>query len=481
MLFTGWSLVLLSIAISARAHTIGAFLRHEIDLRGHPIYVPAHRCDPVTSGLDAEALHHRRIPEYFAALAHTDTQIGRRRATDALHWLERSLGRDENLRDLWRELDLLLRVDVLRHARRIDYLLWAHNEYVDSLGLPYRIEVSLRLRDERPLLDVRSYTVLADRVNGDDARVRVVQRIDQSARRETWLGHTSGSADGAILVGDRIHDFTIREVWPLLAPGTDERLDAHVRPLADAVRRSIREVLDPHAYGVLETTAEDQLALLESARSIDARHRCGSSFRVYGLPYRGLSRRSYEMLGVAVELSRRSPCPDVTLFEASQIVGASERLRATDDVAPALELLNGVVARAVAAHELRHVVDGPSRELPCPGCRVSMPPLVLAEVSAYLATLAAPETAPLALLMACVNRSTDGIDAAAITLVSRAIGYRCGEPLPEDLTARAERAEHTLFGTRSATHVPSTFPRSLSVLDRPVPIHERERAALAHR
>lgn len=451
------------------ASAVSSFLRREIDLFGNPIYVPLHPVEPEQAArIDWDEVHRVVLPEYVVALGRADTPAGHRRVEYAFRRLRDALEPDPNFVELWRELHLLAMVDPVRNARRIDYLLWAHNHRLESLGQGYRLEATLYLRGERPRLATRSYQVLEDARDAEGHRARYLHRIDRLAFVEPWLGHTTREADGAMLVADRILHFATRHLWPALTPALEQRRPARERGPLAGMRAEARAAIPPELFAILEETSEDQQALLEAAASIEARHECGSRFRVFDLPYRGLSRRSYAMLALAIEQSRGSACPDVTLSEAAQIVGASERLAQTPRLEEALETLTAFAARAIAAHEVRHVADGPSRELRCPGCDPGTPSLVRAELSAYLASFGTEGVGFTAALVACANPEREvGIDAHAIRLaVESTMPGGCEASLPEDLYARARAAEAGYFGPRGAVRLAATFPAPAEMLVR---------------
>jgi len=468
-----WTFVLASLLVVTfggvrHASAVGSFLRREIDLFGNPLYVPIHRVTAEDlARLDVEEIHRRALPEYVMAMGRADTPAGHRRAEYAYRRLREQLSPDPNLVEIWSELHLLTSIDPVRHARRVDYLLWAHNRRLEMLHQPYRLEATLYLRGERPRLATRSYRVREAAITEEGHRARYLQRIDRLAVVESWLGHTSREADGAMLVADRILHFATRHVWPALAHALEERLPETERGPAPGAREEVERAIDPALFAILRETAEDQQALLEATQSIEARHACGSEFRVFDLPYRGLSPRSYAMLALAIEQSRGSPCPDITLAEAAQIVGASERLSETPRIEEALEALTAFVARAIASHEIRHVADGPSRNLRCPGCAPGTPSLVRAELSAYLASFADESVGHIAALVACSNpERAVGVDAHAIRLaLAAALPRGCSEP-PRDLHALARAAETAYFGPREVVRLPAGFPEPFEMLAR---------------
>lgn len=465
-------LVLLGVLLETRGAAIDAFLRGEIDLHGEPVYIPRHAIRPSQlARIDLERLHARVVPDWLVRQSFADTPAGRRRAEYAYRDLLQAIAPDPNLDGIWRELHDRISADPIANAHRIDYLLWAHDDYMDRIGAPYRIEPSMFIRHRtesggRLALIARTYRVLSDLETEGGARVRVLSRIDRTGQIETWLGHTEREQEGAFVVADRVLHFAVRHVWPALDPALDARLPDEERGLARGVRREVRDAIDPYFREILEETAADQQALMEAAASIEARHTCGSTFRIFGLPYRGLSLHSRAMLRLALLASQDAACPDVTLDEAVQLVSASERLRQTDDLEPALEALVALVSESIAAHELRHVVDGPSEDLDCPGCAEGTPPLVRAELSGYLASFGTPGVGYLAALAACSNPERElGVDAFAIAHATfGAMPEGCLGQAPDDLYARARAAEQRYFGARAQIELPRAFPIALAVL-----------------
>lgn len=466
------ALVALAFVLETRGAAIDAFLRGEIDIHGEPIFLPRY---PVRAAevarIDLARLHARVLPEWLIRQSYADTPAGRRRAEYAYRDLLHTVSPDPNLEGIWRELHDRIVADPFANAHRIDYLLWAHDDYMDRIGAPYRIEPSMFLRTPsdtggRLALVARSYRVLTDLRTESGARVRVLSRVDRTGPIETWLGHTEREQEGAFVVADRVLHFAVRHVWPALNPALDDRLPEAERGLARGVRREVREGVEPYFRQILEETAEDQQALMEAAASIEARHACGSTFRIFGLPYQGLSAHSRAMLRLALLESQSASCPDVTLDEVVQLVSASERLRQTDDLEPALEALVALVSESIAAHELRHVVDGPSADLECPGCAEGTPPLVRAELSGYLASFGTPGVGYLSALAACSNPQREiGIDAVAIAHATfGTMPEGCLGPAPDDLYARAHAAERRFFGARERVEVPRSFPGALAVL-----------------
>jgi hypothetical protein len=241
------------------------------------------------------------------------------------------------------------------------------------------------------------------------------------------------------------------------------------RHFARHVRAEARKALSPDAYALLSETAVDQLSLVEVATSIHRRHQCGSGFRVWGLPYNGLGPHDRAALRDALHRSRDLECPEVSLDEAVQLIGASERLGSTEGIEDAVEELASWVARGVVTHELRHVADE-NEPLDCPGCPDSLSPDARTELAAYLASFASRDVAYVSLLQACGLPEPGGARGphqhAMAFVGDRLLPAGCLGGPPDDLVGRAGRLARTLYGRSLVVRPPADLPRLLRVLPR---------------
>jgi len=150
VLALGWT-------FETRGDVIVALLRHEIDLDGEPLYEPRHAIDRnALYEIDFERFHAHLVPEWLDEQNHADTPAGRRRAEYAYRALLDEIAPDRNLDALWRELHDRIAADPIASAHRIEYLLWAHNAYMDRIGAPYRLEASAFMRGEHGHILARS-------------------------------------------------------------------------------------------------------------------------------------------------------------------------------------------------------------------------------------------------------------------------------------------------------------------------------------
>lgn len=459
---------------------VRAYVRGETELDGTPRYEPPHPVDRrALDGIDLARVHGQLIPAWTIATGRATSPGRRALAERAFEELAEEVAPDPNLAELLTSTHRALREDPLENARRLDYLLWAYNRYLDEQRLPWRLEASLSVGESRAIFRTMTYEVLADARTPEGHRLRLLRRADRTNTLEGWLGHARGGDEGALVLLARVLHFTIRHVWPGLHPALDPRRPDAERPWLGYVRGEVQAALDARTYRLLSETAVDQQTLIEVAASIEARRACGSRYRIRELPYNGLSPRGLRSVHLALERSELEgdDCPEITLDEAARIVGASERLASTEGLAEAVERLTMVVARSVSVHELQHVADG--EEIACPGCPKWLEPGVArAEVSAYLSALSTEGVGYLALLQACATPRGEGLHGAALRAVLEAIlPYGCAGPTRHDLYAYAERIEARLFGKRGDLALPAALPERVALIapsaarPRPRPVH----------
>ncbi|MFT5355487.1 MAG: hypothetical protein ACI9KE_002706 [Polyangiales bacterium] len=465
----------------SQKRTLARLWRGEINLAGEQLFEPEHPTG--TDGVPWREVHASLIPRWMVAQAHRPKNPSVRSRADvrseraaqrAYTQLRYSLGSDQNLVRILDELEGHLRTDPVGQAGRIDYLLWAYNHYLDESEIPWRIEATMHMREDgRPAFYTRSYEVLEDLMT-TSGRLRLVRRVDLTNIEEGFLGHTTGHREGALVMMDRNLHFAVQQVWPMLHAGLDERLPPELRNVAPFVREEAAAALPPGLLALLQETAVDDMALIEVADSIHARSECGSSFRVYGLPWNGLAPPDQRALVDALGRSQNTECPEVTLNEAARLIGASQRLGETKDLAIAVEYLSTWVAGAVSIHELRHVADGAGDhsgddETFCAGCPEGSDDATRDELSAYLASFAAPGHGYLALAQACAmeHNNVGGLSAHAQALalaIPDIVGGSCAGPIPDDLYARSREVEALYFGARQPVELPSDFPGRLRLL-----------------
>ncbi|MFK7987763.1 MAG: hypothetical protein AB8I08_17230 [Sandaracinaceae bacterium] len=458
--------VALVMTLRAYGRSMRGYVRGERTLEGEPAYTPEHEVsDEALAAIDFERVHSRLMPAWTIALASATSPYWTRQADARFEDLAAAVGADPNLQDLLRRTHQDLRDDPVENAHRLDYRLWAYNEYLDQRDIPWRVEAALVLGRQRAIFHTLSYEVMADAETEEGHRVRLLRRADRTNSLEGWLGKTGRDDEGAMVLLRRVLHFTVRHVWPGLHPALDGRRPLAERSWLAPMRREVSDQLDPDTMRLLAETAVDQQALIETAAAVEARALCGSRFTFHGLPYNGLSPRSVHALYRALARSRdNTECPEVTVDEAARVIGASERLASTPGLEDAIERLAMVVARAIAVHELRHVADGD--ELACPGCPEGLDGLARDEVSAYLTAFSDPYTGYLSLLQACSRPPSPTLHGEALGAVLEALlPLGCEGPPHPMMKSYAQMLEGELFGERPRVQVP-TLPDRVALLPR---------------
>ena len=395
-------------------HVLASWLDGSTDLLGRPVYDPPYGVRPDRlSEVDLARVHGSLLPSYVVAASRVGRDSGATRAADdALLALRDEAGRDPNLDSILAELGGLLRDNGLAtQPRRVLYLVWAWSSYLDRAGLPWWVEGNVLFRKSGGFLLTKSYHVHRDlrvAVGPDRYRVRLIGRVDRTNVRERHLGHAGRDSDGALVVVDRVEDFALERLMPVLGPGGRGACDPGPESLAGHVRAELRAGLGSATSRVLAAYATARCA--EPAGDDEA------------------------------------PLPE-------SMAGAARC---------------GLVAwahRVPVIHEVRHVADderaaGRDHPLRCPSCPDSFGIPTRLELSAYLASFAAEGTAYAALLQACA------VDLEDDTPHARALGFLlpvllpggCSGPVPDDLYARAQELERTLLGRSDEIALPVEFP-----------------------
>jgi len=454
-----------AIAWDRHEERVKGWARGELDIRGQRVFTPPHPSAPRPDTGAMRWLHVQSLPTWIIALNQSPEAAG--------HHMDRTLARlkDPNMRHLLRRLQRLVRQDMVANARRIFYLVWAWNSYLDSHDLPWRLDASIRAHPRRMLL-MRSYRVVHDlrvTVGSRDHRSRLLQRVDQTNIVDNYFGFTEQGDQGSFVVLDNIHSFVSDHVWPLLASGPDfVARDELQRRFAPDLRREARTQLDSTHHATLRQEAPARSTLVAAVRAINDRHRCGSDMGLSFVPFNGFSRSwQRRFYNLAIQ-GASDPCPAVTAAEFVDLTLASQRLRQRDGLAPAVRALTAWFARGISAHESRHMADelgsgaglgGPS----CQGCPDDLGPLARAELSAFLASFSLPGSGYLHLYQACITaqRAPHHSHGRAVTFASRSLDDACENGPPRGLYRRAAALRRRLFGAHEPVTLPRDFPRDV--------------------
>lgn len=471
---TGVMLGLLVIAGLSRVPAVRSWWRGELDWRGQRVYEPDH---PVAlERVDLPRVHAELLPRWLVAQGHHARGDGAAAEAEAWQALHAAVAPDPNLASLLLELRALSPpLELREQPHRALYLAWAWNEYLDRHDAPFLVQASVRAHGFGPVLTATTYRVHADvavAVGTSAHRVRITSRVDGTNLREAYLG-AAGEHD-AVVVADRLQDFALMEVWPLLDPWL-ELGPAVRRGFAEPIRAEARARLSPAAFERLAATAAARWSITRTVQAIEARRRdCEAGLRINEVPWDGFGPTRLARLG---EIARRHDgraCPGITAAEVEALAEATAQLEADATLQAALEELVALTAEHVAIHEARHLADaalaaGFDEPLPCASCSEAMGITARAELSGYLASLAWSPSPALALYQACRSLGSDQgrplqpgePHRDALELLQRRVGAVCVDGPPPRLHALARHLEQEMLGRSDPIALPRSFPRRL--------------------
>ncbi len=447
---------------------LASWIKGETDLWGDFDYDPPHSVDRrKLAGSDLEQVHRELLPAWGIAMGSLMD-----RAPAAMEKL-RARVKDPNLLELLDELHRLTTEDPDKNSERIFYLLRAWNRYLDRNKQPWHVDGAIRLRPH-PFLYLKVYRVDADlrvRVAAESIRARLLRRVDGTNVVELYLGSASRHQDGAMVVVDRILEFAMDELWPLMGPPGAGAEASPLTRFGPRVRKEAQGVLPAATLALLSRTAPARATLTASMKHINAQARCGSRFRVLAISHSGLSARAKSMIRSVALRDQGASCPAITPAAAEEMIAASAVLEATRGLDAAVGALAAWVARGVTIHEARHVADDRRANLEtsapaCAACPGDMGRQQIAELSAYLASFATRDAGYLNLMQACsaADKSSRGPNRGAILAAVKALGGACGEKgPPADLYTRAAALERRFFGRSETITLPANFPGKLVV------------------
>jgi len=464
------ALATLAFVAARKGPAITAWFRGETDLRGRRRYHPARPPDRAAlARIRFDRVHGELLPHWLIAVQREKTFDDRDRAEEALARLRLAIEPDPNLDAITLELDARIREDLAGNSARVRYLLWAWSAYLDSAGVPYRVEGSVVHPRRSPAkLHFRVYRVLDDARVGVGAqryRARLLRRVDRTNLIEADLGHTSDADEGALVVVDTVFNFAVDDVWPLLDANDDPQRPPMQRAHAAFVRIEAARALPREDLARLTATAHARFAMLQAAASINARAWCESALYIQRVPWRGYS---LELVRAARAVARETPedpdCPPLLPEEADDFAAGSAVMRETAGLDHALASLVVWVSRAVVVHEARHAADdreadGLRSEMRCAHCPPWLRTSGRAELSAYLASFATPGIGHLSYFQACRAAGVGmGPHVDALTVASESLHRGgCLAP-PGGLYTRAGRLERELLGHTSAVTLPPAPP-----------------------
>ncbi len=449
---------------------IEGVLRGETDLRGRPTWMTIEEpAAAVLNGVDLVYVHQELFPRWLIARAHMYGDDGSGEERQTFDALSEALAPDPKLTILAEQLRAELDLGAYERSEQAFAVIEEWNAYLDRQEQPLMMVPAVMLGDE-PYLYTKNYEVLYDgevAVGEGIFRARVVTRIDITNVVEAYLGMTSGAEQGALVLVDRLAEFVVDQLWPLMDPLGDEKLTEQQRAFAPAIRAALGAALDADTVELLARTAPQRAAMVQVADQINARDACGSSFQIRAMPWWGFDR---ETLGQLRGYARRDfgdDCPWITGEEVAILERGYEELVSTEGLAPALESLVATAARGVMIHEARHAADdganGDLEPLPCERCPETLGHSGRSEMSAYLASFADGPTGALSLFQACeLDRDMGGGHIRALEFIEpQLLPDGCLDGPPPDLVERAKAAEQAWLGRSEGIVLSPDFPEQL--------------------
>lgn len=462
---------------------IRAVWRGESDLYGQWQFQLPYDSDRAdVAALDLYTIHRELLPRWVVAAARRERSP--RWEREAFGDLESAIRSEPNLTWIAGQIrQIIINDEVLIEAERLQYLSWLWSSYLDRHGQPYWIQGGVGVHPGRPsFFYVIAYETRSDftvEVDGEPQRVRLVARIDRMNIRELHLGSVSRHEDGAVLIADRIQDFAIDAIWPILALPSDAGIGANGLPEREDEQWNLEELLFAYEvaeemrggvseedFELLENTASSRAALAAVTDSIAERRWC-SGFSLRRLPLEGLDDQQLTSLAWLAIRSEGHWCPRIKLEEAELLVKHTQALEAEsgghrERFARAIGAVVAWFSGTVTVHEGRHVADevaGGAGELDCRECGSSP---VASEVSAYLASFAWGPAPATAVYQACrAVRREQNPHAAAMEAIQQRLGHLCQEGVPKDLASRAQRVEREMLGRSERMEIPEGLPEAV--------------------
>ena len=260
-------------------------------------YVFAHPNDPAAlAKIDQAKVHGELFPKWIVAAAHARSYEAWQESKEVFAGLREAVTPDANLTAIADELQSLVDENAWSHAKRILVLYQAWSDYLERNGIGYEVRAVVHEGGSAPpWVGARFYATvapLAVRVGDRELEVRLVRRTDDLNIRELYLGSASEKGRGVRVVVDRISDFALRELWPLLTPvpeGDWDPLTLRERNFAPRVAAEIEAALPADAVESLRRTAPARACLTRVVRQVEDRASCGSRYGFNFVPWNGFS------------------------------------------------------------------------------------------------------------------------------------------------------------------------------------------------
>lgn len=432
---------------------------------------------------DADVLtkhHSKLLADWFILQSRAHDEASQQQAKAAFTLMLENLKDDQVAQHIYEEL-LRLVLDPKKlheNSAAIMETIAQWNLHMDRLKQPWWVDANILSSAQGAFFYTKSYKIISDvkvLVGSQQHRTRIVARADHTNIRESLLGHTSPHHEGAIILADRIYDFTLQDVWPLLS-SEPEGLAPIATAYAPYVRKEAAKALSPARFELLAKAAPARAQLASTIAQLRARRSCGSRFVLRDPSWDGVPTKDHELLRAYARRDRFSKCPSITSEEAETLITASERLRDQTELKEAVEALAAFVSRGVSIHEARHASDHAQlgdfdKPLPCERCEGTLSASSRAELSAYLASFSDESQGYTALFQACsidLERATPHANAMRVFLREAKLPG-CDSPPPPDLIKQARELEMQFFGRSQAVKLPKAYPERLELYEPPAP------------
>ncbi|MEZ4462725.1 MAG: hypothetical protein R3E66_23955 [bacterium] len=413
-------------------------------LFGPTSWTPSH--DSQLQSVDLLVVHAQLLPAWGIASANREVPGGKEAEAKAAAALRAAIAADKNLTEIFDELRSLS-AEPAENAERLIQLTKFWSAYLDGEGAPYLVQSNVVSTSSSTFFYLKSYEVrrdLALSIGSENVRAREVLRLDKTNIVEQYLGATAPGQEDATVVLDRLSEFAVSRVWPMLA-------NDHLTPLGTKVVEELRANLAPEALRILTKHAPKRRLMQLALDGVESRRDCGSTFVIRAVGFAGLASKDLDTLDRLAKQAQGHPCPDITVEEAEILREASEDFVDDDQLPGAVRALVELLGTNVAIHEARHVVDdrlvdGLQQPMTCNDCPDSMSVVAIAELSAYLASIAWSPVPYTTFFQACdATEGQGGPHARAMALIMDRLETFCGEAPPK-LAERAAGLELRILG-----------------------------------
>ena len=436
----------------------------EQDIWGHWVYRPQH---PVgLDKVDLKAIHTKAMTNYIVGLNRQSIES----REHALKRFTKHLKQDKNLEALITEFHQIIleqtgiglkrKEQLKKKLKRTQYLIWAWNDYLKKNNKLWRLDGQVVVYPNKTWFYGVSYKVINHKtykIEGYPITVQWLRRVDNLNLQEGYLGHAtrpeSRSAD-ALVIFEMIERWAVRDLWPMSVKAFDNERKPMARAFAPHVRAEMKQSLSPGTFAILQEGWRAMRHLDKMLKKFNSKKKCHRSYYYYAVPWKGWKQRSVQrFIRRAKSVSR---CQTFTEQELQLFEESNQKLRGgLKGFKEAMQKLIQWAAKGISIHEARHAADWRmhrfnGNDIPCPGCKESISPFTLIELSAYSLTFATKGVAASTMYQACkvkkAARRYGASERAIAELISHLLPKGCNNGPPKDLWKKARDLDRKLFG-----------------------------------